>query len=216
MKSVKTTPIDFPEDQYIPVEHPKNQIVLHHTVSPEGVSGDVNWWKSNRQRVATCTIIAHSGEIFRLFSSKHWAHHLGLKREFLGRMNAKKTNMQLNQQSIGVEIDSAGGLDRKNGKWISAWGAEIPEHKVEVYPQGFRGYYGFERYTDAQIKSLEKLLKYWGSFYGISIKYKGSEMWDVSEKALNGVRGVWAHVSYRPDKSDIHPQPNLLEMLRSL
>jgi len=45
--------------------------------------------------------------------------------------------------------------------------------------------------------------------------YNGN-MWDVNEDALNGEPGVWTHVSYRSDKSDCHPQPELIDVLKSL
>ena len=41
-------------------------------------------------------------------------------------------------------------------------------------------------------------------------------MWDISDKALAGEAGVWTHVSFRTDKSDCHPQPELIQMLKSL
>ena len=43
-------------------------------------------------------------------------------------------------------------------------------------------------------------------------------MWDVSERALDGADGVWAHVSLRPtpQKFDVHPDPNLIKMLKTI
>ena len=41
-------------------------------------------------------------------------------------------------------------------------------------------------------------------------------MWEVSAEALKGKQGVWSHTSFRFDKSDIHPQPEIIEMLKSL
>ena len=41
-------------------------------------------------------------------------------------------------------------------------------------------------------------------------------MWDVSKNALTGKPGVWSHTSYRFDKSDIHPQQEVIDMLKSL
>jgi len=43
-------------------------------------------------------------------------------------------------------------------------------------------------------------------------------MWDVSQRALSGEPGIWTHVSYRqkPGKTDCHPQPELIEMLKTI
>lgn len=216
----KIRTVDFPTSQYYRVQHPKNQIVLHHTVSPVGVDGDLAWWRHTAVRVATCIIIAHDGTPFQCFSSKCWAHHLGVKQSLLKEhefSDFRSRNLILNQRSIGVEIDSAGGLTLRDGRWISAFGRPLPNDRVQEYPEGFRRFYGFERYTDEQIKALRELLVFWRDerYTDIPFNYR-EEIWDVSDAALGGEPGLYTHVSYRPDKSDCHPQPELVEMLKSL
>jgi hypothetical protein len=41
-------------------------------------------------------------------------------------------------------------------------------------------------------------------------------MWEVNKDAMSGKAGVWAHVSCRKDKVDVFPQPELIDMLKSL
>ena len=41
-------------------------------------------------------------------------------------------------------------------------------------------------------------------------------MWNLNEDALKGEPGIWSHTSYRPDKSDVSPQENLIKMLKNL
>jgi hypothetical protein len=41
-------------------------------------------------------------------------------------------------------------------------------------------------------------------------------MWEVSKEALKSVPGIWSHTSVRSDKSDCHPQLELIAMLKSL
>jgi hypothetical protein len=128
--------------------------------------------------------------------------------------------------SIGIEIDSWGGLVEDGGKWYPAmWDSTLkkmvankkikPIENVEKYPNKFKGFYGFEKYTDAQIQTVEKLLIFWKEKYNIPLTYN-STMFDVSKEALAGKSGVWTHVSFREDKSDCHPAPNLVQMLKSL
>lgn len=204
---VNIVSVNFPVNQYYKEEHPKEQIVLHHTVSPShSAEGDINWWMQTQSRVATCGIIISNGAYVRLFSSKYWAHHIGARRY---------NNRRLNERSIGVEIDSAGPLEKRRGKYYTVYGTVIPEDRVQVYEIPYRGHRYYEKYTKEQIETLRKLLIYWGEFYGIPLNYN-VRMWDRNSKALDGERGIWSHTSYRDDKSDVHPQPELIEMLISL
>jgi hypothetical protein len=120
-------------------------------------------------------------------------------------------------KSIGIEIDSWGGLtlDTSTNKWKSYTGYTIDTKDVIIYDDKFRGYYGFEKYTDAQIESVRQLLVFWGEMYDIPLDYH-ADMWDISKLALSGWSGVFTHTSYRSDKSDAHPQPELIEMLKRL
>lgn len=211
--------VDFPDNQYMKEQTAKKQIVLHHTVSGQGVDGDISWWKQTPDRVAVSVIVGWDGKIYQCFSSIYWAHHLGCK---------TANNTILNKASIGIEIDSWGGLafNTADGKYYPAmWDAvnkkNIPNLKVkpivnvQVYDKPFRGYKAFEKYTDAQIEAVRKLLVFWGGKYNIPLTYN-ADMWDFSNKAMAGTAGVWTHVSYRADKSDCHPDENLIKMLKSL
>src|SRR5688500_9910554 len=100
---MKTINHDFPENQYSKEITAKKGIVLHHTVSADSVSGDIEWWKSTPERVATPIIIARDGGIHQLYSSQYWAHHLGIKQEHFRRFGLPPLNTQLNKDFIGVE-----------------------------------------------------------------------------------------------------------------
>lgn len=210
----------FPATQFVKEEFDKKQIVLHHTVSGEGVTGDINHWLKDPSRIATCIIIAHDGTIHQCFSSKFWGYHLGIKRQVF--LSFGIPYQRLDKTSIGIEIDSYGGLKEYKGKWYNVydykakkWKNPIPEDKVVLYPDGYRGYYAFERYTKEQIQAVEDLLIFWNEKYGIPLDYN-EDMFDVSVDALSGKEGVWSHTSFRSDKSDIHPQEDLIEMLKGL
>jgi len=202
--------VNFPDDQYIKESTKKKQIILHHTVSGQGVEGDIAWWRQNADRVGTSIIIGWDGKIYQCFSSKYWAYHLGVK----------------TAKSIGIEIDAWGGLVRTNRLWYPAkWDINLkqyvantavkPIQNVQTYEQGYKGFYGFEKYTDAQIEAVRELLVFWNEKYNIPLDYN-EDMWNISNNALSGKSGVWTHTSFRTDKSDCHPQPELIEMLKSL
>ena len=217
---------DFHDREFVKEKKDKNQIVLHHTVSGKGVGGDVNWWLKDKKRIGTSFLIANDGEIHQVFNSAYWAYHLGLKSSHFQKEGLSYKD--LNPTSIGIEIDSWGGLVKhsKDGLWYPAkWSKQlrmfVPNFKsgavenVVEYPEGYRDFYGFERYTDEQIASTAALLIYLAEKYDIPLEYN-ADMWDVSKEALTGKSGIWTHTSYRRDKSDCHPQAELIEMLKSL
>ena len=236
--TAKIAAVDFPTDKYYPIEYPKKSVVLHHTVSGPSVNGDIQHWLSLKDRIATCIIIGNDGVANQCFSSKYWAHHLGVKATYLqkqGFTDWTTRNVELNRSSIAVEIDNWGALilgdgtpkqfgvkaDGKPnmittiaGKYYAAYG-NVVDCEVVHYPDGFRGFNYYHKYSTAQIKTVGELLLLWNVKYGIPLDYK-TDMWDINKKALSGEAGVWTHVNYRTDKSDCHPDPNLIEMLKTL
>lgn len=254
--------IYFPEDKYFNNKIiNKEQIVLHHTVSGDGdqktkdsgVSGDIKHWKSKGEGVATSFILTREGNIYQLFNTDFWGYHLGIIID----------KIYLNSHSIGIEIDSWGGLIKYNGKWYPTSidnnkdmqtfvrlknSKSIPDENVQVYdssndyPNGFRGFFGFEKYTKEQIKSVRDLIlsivkgndsEYKGKYPNIDLKFQDT-IWNIdydgngvpigsanggigtSKTALGRASGIWSHTSFRGDKSDCHPQPELVKMLRNL
>ena len=208
----------FSDDQYYHTKYPKKQIVLHHTVSGMGVKGDIRWWEMTPERVATWCLIGHDGKIHRLFSSSKWAHHLYVHskaNKIDDKYKTSKVNGKLNRESIGIELDSIGPLVmKKDGKWYDAYD-RVYEGEVQMYEDKYRGYEAYAKYTPQQITTLEYLLKYLGEEYNIPLKYM-PQMWNTCCEALEGVPGVYTHTSYRSDKSDCHPQPELIDMLSNL
>ena len=213
----------FPENKYFKEEQVKTQVVLHHTVSGPNIDGDVSSWLDNKDKVATAIIIARDGTPYQLFSSKYWAYHLGA-----GDHNQDR-------RSIGIEIDNWGWLTPGTGalkmfrhknkylrnfkitnpiKYYTYYGNEV-NVPMQFYPLGFKGYQWYEKYTDAQIQTVGELLLLWKTKYNIPLKYNDS-MWDISSSAMTGTPGIWTHDSFRKDKTDCHPQPELIEMLKAI
>jgi len=222
--------VDFPEDQYYKEETEKKQIVLHHTVSGGNADGVISWWKQDPLRIATAFIIAGDGTIYQIFSSKYWAHHLGIKSDFiksLGFTDYGTRNVTLNKESVGIEVCNWGGLMKDaNGYHPSYWDANlkkdvgvtkvtIPDEDVQVFDKPYRGYLYFEKYKQEQVDSLGKLVNYLCDKWNIPKTYFPT-MWDVSTEAIGSEPGIWTHVSFRRDKSDQMPQPEIIDMLQNL
>lgn len=223
MKELDTKSIlqyDFPPEQYMMEETAKTQIFLHHTAGNPNAVQVFDWWVSNAEKVGTCVSISGNspktidGQIVQGYSSKYWAYHLGLKSEVFKKF--KLPFKWLDKNSIGIEICNWGQLTKTARGWETYVGTLVDESEVVEYSKKFRGYSHYHKYTDAQIESVRQLLVYWSKIYGIPISYKGDQIFDLDKRALSGESGVYTHCSVRSDKNDIHPQPEMLSMLKSL
>jgi N-acetyl-anhydromuramyl-L-alanine amidase AmpD len=205
---IKSKIIQCPLDktQYYQEKYEKKQIVLHHTASNGNAKNVINGWKESPQRIGVAFVIDGEGLIHQAFSSTHWAHHLGVH---------AKNNRVLNQQSIGIEICNWGPLSFREGKYFNYLNQEIPGDQVVGYFQKFRGGFYYQRYSEKQLESLKDLLDYLCDTYKIPKTYN-TDMWSISKSALLGKSGIYTHVSFRKDKSDCHPQKELIEILTTL
>ena len=216
---------NFPESQYIREATEKRQIVLHHTVSGDSVNGDMSWWLHTTERVATAYVISREGHLHRCFDDKYWAYHLGLTTHHFAKfgLNYRK----LDPHAIGIELDSWGALvQHTDGKFYPVTrkdGKIVPNLKCKAVPniyeycsnQKYRGFQYYERYTTVQLETLKDLLRHLMNTHHISPNYK-SDIWNVTSRALIGGEGIFAHASYRQDKSDVHPQVELDNLLKAL
>lgn len=211
----------LPEDQYRRVAYRKDQIVLHHTASGPSAEGVINYWKSSRDRIATAFVIDGDGDIYQCFSSKYYAAHLGIPSsqiKALGFADYATRTDTLHKLSVGIEICNWGGLTKDaKGRWVSYAGVVIPDCDIEFYPEGFRGYKAYQKYTPGQIEATKNLVTYLCNTYLIPTDYR-EDMWNVSKDAIAGKKGIYSHTSYRRagDKQDLHPQPEIIAMLKNL
>jgi hypothetical protein len=212
-KIVKVT--DFPLNTYYQEEFNKTTIVLHHTVSSGSADGVISWWKQDGVHVGVCIVIDINGIPYQCFSSKYWAYSLGLKNKYLQSLGLPlDTGEKLERAVIGIELCNWGWLHKTDNGFINAYNKPVNVPIVE-YPNKFKGEQFYQAYSLAQLETVRELLIYWNQKYNIPLNYN-SDMWDVNVDALRGKPGVWTHVSFRPDKSDCHPQKELIEMLQSL
>jgi N-acetyl-anhydromuramyl-L-alanine amidase AmpD len=216
----------LPDNQYEKSESSKSQIYVHHTASSPDPFGVCKWWNSNAEKVAVAFVIGGAphtggawkdGQIVQCFGSQYWAWHLGLTAAecAVGGPN-HKTNTYINQHSIGIEICNWGGLQLTSKGYVSYAGVVVPESQIIEYPTPFRGYKYFQKYTMSQLDSLHQLLTYLSTKYSIPSEYKGDRIFDICVDALCGAPGIYSHVSVRKDKSDCHPQPELINVLKTV
>jgi N-acetyl-anhydromuramyl-L-alanine amidase AmpD len=221
MISPNVTFLKLPDTQYVNKVYPKNQIVVHHTASSGNPYGVLEWWRQTKEAVGTAFVIGRGtgknwkdGEILQCFSSNKAGWHLGLKAKHL--VKGGKTSSELNLTSVGIELCSWGQLSSKDGKFYTYEGSVVPESQVLTLDTPHRGYRFYQSYTEAQLESLQVLLRYLCDRYDITNVYKGDAIFDIDPRCLKGERGIWTHVSCRPDKFDCFPQKGLIEVLSSL
>lgn len=214
--------IDIPFQKYFTKEYKKTQIYLHHTVSPNklhnrGPQGDIQHWNNQSYNLGTYIIIDSDGTVYQLFSSNKWSNHLGLKKSTFDKY--KIPYYKLDKTSIGIELDNLGPLLWTKKGYTSFAYPDIfyvPKDRVIDYgTKGYRGHRFYEAYAQSQIESLEAILRALTDVYNIP-KHYNETMWEMSLEALSGVSGIWTHTSVRSDKSDCHPDPKLITMLKDL
>lgn len=220
----------------------KKQIYLHHTVSDQDIKSVIDGWNRRTDRVSTHYVSNNSGKIEQLYEDDFWAYHLGVKRPTFAALKLPYQN--LNRTSIGIELCSYGGLtettlagaesritedDDPNTippkVYKNAFGEIIDSSNViqavdkNGNPITYKGYKYFEKYSNAQINTVKGKLQELMSKYNIPFKYDYDVLFGtgtVSRAALSGEKGVYTHNSVRTDKSDVFPQRELIEMLKSI
>ena len=213
------------DNEYYKVESPKNTIYLHHTAGGAIAEDVVAFWEHDEKKgqvalkVATSFIIggpsskdsSSDGKIVRAFDDKYWAHHLGTK---------LKNNAELNAQSVGIEVNNWGPLTKsRDGKFLTYVGSGILPKNVCELATPFRGFKYYHKYSNTQIEQLRRLITFLMVKHGIKLQpnYEWTpESFELSKRAAVGEGGIWTHTHVRIDKTDLSPQPALLEMLNAL
>jgi hypothetical protein len=205
---------------------PKDILVIHHTAGGHRPDWTIHGWEHDKAKnggkltVATAYVIggisttdgnkAYDGAIYRAYDDKYWAHHLGLK---------TANNVELNKRSIGIEICNYGPLTKtKDGVFLNYVNKAVPADMVGELTTPFRGFKYYHKYTDKQLASLKELIVDIARRHPkINIKSGlKNTSFELNDQALKGIGGLWSHSSYRSDKFDCWPQPQLIELIKSL
>lgn len=201
----------------------KKFIVLHHTVSGGSPFAVKTFF--NDKGFGTQFILGSKGDFVQCYTDYfNWSWHLNV--------NAAKGTITGNQErflaenSIAVEVCNFGQCDFKNGKFYNAYDREIDESLLidyrTIYGNNykFRGGVFFEKYTDAQIKNLKLWIIDMLKINGLNLKNddrKIDESWfNFNPKAYQGQYVLFNHTNVRKDKSDMHPQPELIQALSEI
>jgi len=200
---------------------------IHHTAGWDNPYKTIrNWNNDTRGRVATQYVIGGSnikgntkydGEVVECFPDGYLGWHLG-----------KVGNFAIHKFSGGVELNNFGYLKEKNGRFYNYVNGEVPEEMVCDLGYEFRGFRYWHAYTPKQIESLRLLILHLKKIYPTMDLENGlpkllkegmdpKDAFEFNEKAYNAEQfGLWTHTNVRKDKFDCSPQPELVNMLKTL
>jgi len=196
-------------------------IFLHHTAGWQNPYTTIDQWgKDDRGAIATEFVLGgtkvtdgsndYDGVMVQAFPKGNWGYHLG-----------KNGSDKMHKNSVGIEVCNFGYI--KDGKTYA--GSIANQSEIVTLAKPFKGFKTWHRYSNAQISSLCKWIKFIGERDGIDIraglpalvKKIGADAFEFNEDAYYGkVKGIWTHTNTRKDKFDMFPQPELMDMLVSL
>ena len=132
-------------------------IVLHDTEGGGSPQNVIDGWASNGQRVAAHFVVGKDGTVVQCVPMDNIAHHAGYG------------NRGYNAQ-FGVPED---GRDDKRGTSSYDYGMNGYSIGIELVHEGWSG----ERYPEAQLDALDRLIAYIDSYYGFQSTIIDHKMW---------------------------------------
>lgn len=234
----------LPDGEFVEKATSKKYIFVHHTAGRENPYKCVDHWaKDQRGRVGTHYVIGgvkstqdlntannenspHDGVILQAIDDKFYGFHLGPTK-----------SSYMHSHSLSIELCSAGYLKKKGDKFYTWFNEEVHPSQVVELEHEFKGYKYYQKYSDKQIRSLKALLMLLADKHGIDLQTglikwlkptfniedlsvrakKQGAAFDYDEQACQGkITGLLSHGNVRKDKSDLFPQPEVINMLKSL
>lgn len=208
--------------QYLSGKYSIDYIVLHHTAGWDDPYQVITSWNTDTQgKVATEFVIGgqrstdgrstYDGKILRAYPEGCMGYHIGTS-----------GSSYMNTHSVGIEMCNMGYV--KNGKtYVNT--SVIPS-QMYTLKTPFRGYTQYHKYSNKQLESLRQLLLFIANRDNIDlhkglyswIKKEGQNAFEYHVEAYNGSvkKGMITHANIRKDKVDVHPQPELIDMIMTL
>jgi N-acetylmuramoyl-L-alanine amidase len=136
-----------------------DSIVIHFTAG-RSLESSVAWLCNSKARASAHFVIGKAGKVVQLakLDTKTW--HAG-KSSWEGRSG-------FNSYSIGIEIDNAGRLEKRESGFYTWFGVKVPDEKVvsRIHRNENEASY-WESYTTEQIEIVEALCSLLIDQYGI-------------------------------------------------
>ena len=212
----------LPKGEYIDEPTPKEYLFLHHTQGWHNPYDTIHGWATDdRGPIATEFVLGgrsikdnddrYDGELVQCIPEGAYAWHLG-----------DTGSHYMHTHSVGIELCNFGAAPQ--GK--TTYGRAIPSEQLVTLPSEFKGEKQWHAYTDKQIETLRLFILWIAERDSIQvrdgliaeIKKHGAKAFEFNQDAYNGkTKGMWTHANVRAQgKSDLFPQPNLIDMLLSI
>lgn len=212
----------------------RTKIFLHHTAGWGNPYATVDGFASRDDGVVTDWILGgrtkNSTSVFKDSSGKFIYDGLMLRTYDATQNWAYHSSCgKLHPFVTAVEICNMGQLERRSGKFYIAGTNTVWTHEDEVVETApHRGYKYWQRITDAQMESLEKWIRWTCQQYGVrlaKVRYdadwfagnSGPRKDEIKNMLYNSALGsIHVHTHTHPNKTDLPPDPRLIQMLNDL
>jgi hypothetical protein len=204
--------------QYSKRHSTKTQIYLHHDASYQRSDDGAGCADILYKGDVSChVIICVDGHQERMITDEQISYCQGsVTPAVRGAIWPNATGLSVELQGLGYERDSV-DFNRYQGhplvKCVDWRGNVINKYKHKRY----------QEYSNAQMISLKKLLKFWMNKHNIPFKYNQATYNHMfppagtnSAAVAKGKPGIWTHNSVEKGKSDVFPSPKLIKMLTEL
>lgn len=144
------TPVAFkPSPNRRPGLSNPSVLVIHYTAG-RSAEASINWLLNPVAKASAHLVIGRDGSVTQLVSFGDLAFHAG-RSLWNGRA-------QLNQWSLGIELDNPGRLQRTGQVWRTWFGAKVDDDDVIVARHKHGGpEHGWHVYPDAQLQALTEV-----------------------------------------------------------
>jgi N-acetylmuramoyl-L-alanine amidase len=137
--------------------NPAPKFIIMHFTTGTRMESTINHFKDATSGVSTHLLIGRSGRVVQFLPFDRIAHHSGF--------SWWEQQSNLNQSSIGIELDNAGLLIRKDGKW-QRHKMIIPDNEVkqdvhwkQFKPNNPANYPGWQTFTKVQLDVALKIVR---------------------------------------------------------
>jgi hypothetical protein len=215
----------LPKGEYVKENYKiqNDYVFLHHTAGNSNPFATIDsWGRDDRGRVATEFVLGgqnhktgddrYDGVMVQAFPEGCQGFHLG-----------RTGSLYMNKHSVGLEICAMGYLTEDYKTYV---GSQAIKSQVSKLEEPFRKRIYYHRYSNKQIEATKKWLLYIANRDNIDIdqglipwikKFGPTKAFGFHQDAYEGkVKGLLSHCNVRKDKTDVFPQPELVDMLLSI
>jgi N-acetylmuramoyl-L-alanine amidase len=154
------SPVAFVKTNNIGGEYKPTILIMHYTAG-SSARESISWLANPQAKASAHIVIGKDGKVTQMVAFNRVAWHAG-KSEWKGIVG-------LNSHSIGIELDNAGRMVKKNGAWVAdTFGGKFADadvvvatHKNEKQPSGWH------KYSEVQLAAAREVAKAIIQAYGI-------------------------------------------------